>query len=82
MIEKLRYGENPHQESAIYSQDHNFRLNKIHGKKLSYNNYNDIYAALTISRSLPKNTGTVIVKHANPSGVSILKIKWKVIKML
>ena len=75
LIEKLRYGENPHQESAIYSQDHNFRLNKIHGKKLSYNNYNDIYAALTISRSLPKNTGTVIVKHANPSGVSILKNK-------
>ena len=50
-------------------------IKQIHGKKLSYNNYNDIYAALTISRSLPKNTGTVIVKHANPSGVSILKNK-------
>ena len=39
---------------------------------MSYNNYNDILSALTISKSLPKNTGTVIVKHANPCGVSIL----------
>ena len=43
----------------------------IQGKQLSYNNYNDIFAALTISKSLPKNRGTVIVKHANPCGVSI-----------
>ena len=40
---------------------------------LSYNNYNDIFTALSISKSLPKNTGTVIVKHANPCGVSALK---------
>jgi phosphoribosylaminoimidazolecarboxamide formyltransferase / IMP cyclohydrolase len=73
LIEKLRYGENPHQESAIYSQDRDIKLNKIHGKPLSYNNYNDIFSALTISKSLPKNTGSVIVKHANPCGVSILK---------
>ncbi len=73
LIEKLRYGENPHQESAIYSIKKNINLNKIHGKQLSYNNYNDIFSALTISRTLPKNTGTVIVKHANPCGVSILK---------
>ena len=73
LIEKLRYGENPHQESAIYSQNKNLDVNKIHGKQLSYNNYNDIFSALTISKSLPKNTGTVIVKHANPCGVSILK---------
>ena len=73
IIEKLRYGENPHQESAIYSQNQNLGINKIHGKSLSYNNYNDIFSALTISKSLPQNTGTVIVKHANPCGVSILK---------
>ena len=48
-------------------------IQKINGKYLSYNNYNDIFSALTISRSLPTNTGTVIVKHANPCGVSILK---------
>jgi len=71
LIEKLRYGENPHQESAIYSQNKKLKINKIHGKQLSYNNYNDIFSALSISKSLPKNIGTVIVKHANPCGVSI-----------
>ena len=73
LIEKLRYGENPHQESAIYSKNNNMNINKIHGKPLSYNNYNDIFSALTISKSLPKKTGTVIIKHANPCGVSALK---------
>jgi len=73
LIEKLRYGENPHQESAIYSQTKSLNINKIHGKDLSYNNYNDIFSALSISKSLPKNRGVVIVKHANPCGISILK---------
>ena len=73
LVEKLRYGENPHQESAIYSKNNKLEIIKIHGKKLSYNNYNDIFAALTISKSLPKNIGTVIIKHANPCGVSINK---------
>jgi len=73
LIEKLRYGENPHQQSAIYSQNSFLKIKQLHGKQLSYNNYNDIFSALTISKSLPKNTGTVIVKHANPCGVSIIK---------
>ena len=73
LIEKLRYGENPHQESALYSKNNFLKIKQIHGKQLSYNNYNDIFAALTISKSLPKNIGTVILKHANPCGVSILK---------
>jgi len=73
LIEIPRYGENPHQKSAIYSKNLNMNLDQIHGKQLSYNNYNDIFAALTISKSLPNNTGTVIVKHANPCGVSIKK---------
>ena len=72
LIEKLRYGENPHQQSAIYSQNYNLKLNKIHGKQLSYNNYNDIFSALAISKTLPKNKGVIIIKHANPCGVSIL----------
>jgi phosphoribosylaminoimidazolecarboxamide formyltransferase/IMP cyclohydrolase len=71
LIETPRYGENPHQKSAIYSRNSNINIKQIHGKQLSYNNYNDILAALTISKSLPKNCGTVIVKHANPCGVSI-----------
>ncbi len=70
LVEILRYGENPHQKSAIYSKNNILDISKLSGKKLSYNNYNDVYAALNISRTLPKNTGTVIIKHANPCGVS------------
>jgi len=73
LFEKLRYGENPHQQASIYSKDKKLNIEQIHGKQLSYNNYNDIFAALNISKSLPKNTGTVIIKHANPCGVSIHK---------
>ena len=73
LIETPRYGENPHQKSAIYSKNSSIKLDQIHGKQLSYNNYNDIFSALTISKSLPKNIGTVIIKHANPCGVSIHK---------
>jgi len=73
LIERLRYGENPHQEAAVYSKTQNLNIKQIHGKQLSYNNYNDIFSALTISKSLPRNLGTVIVKHANPCGVSINK---------
>ena len=75
LVEVLRYGENPHQQSAIYSKNNNLDISQLSGKKLSYNNYNDIYAALNISRTLPKNSGTVIVKHANPCGVSVNKNK-------
>jgi len=71
LIQTPRYGENPHQLSAIYSKNGSIKINQIHGKQLSYNNYNDIFSALTISKSLPKNKGTVIVKHANPCGVSV-----------
>ena len=73
LIETPRYGENPHQQSGIYSKNNSMKINQIHGKQLSYNNYNDIFSALTISKSLPKNIGTVIVKHANPCGVSVNK---------
>ncbi len=73
LIEKLRYGENPHQKGAIYSINKSLDIKQLHGKQLSYNNYNDIFSALSISKSLPKNKGTVIIKHANPCGVSILK---------
>ena len=73
LVENLRYGENPHQEAAIYSLENKLNIKQISGKKLSYNNYNDIFSALLISKSLPKNIGTAIIKHANPCGVSINK---------
>ena len=68
--EKLRYGENPHQEASLYIREDNIGLEKLHGKSLSYNNYNDIYAALEIIKSFDKRPGTVIIKHKNPCGVS------------
>ena len=72
-FQKLRYGENPHQQSSIYVSDYEDQqlgFNQIHGKELSYNNYNDMFASLQILDSLKKNSGTVIIKHANPCGVS------------
>ena len=71
LIEKLRYGENPHQQGAVYSASKNLNLDKLNGKQLSYNNYSDIFAALQISKTFPNKKGTVIVKHGNPCGVSV-----------
>jgi len=76
-LQKLRYGENPHQHSSIYVSDYDdkkLRFNQIHGKELSFNNYNDMFASLEILNSLKRNSGTVIIKHANPCGVSENKI--------
>jgi len=73
LISKLRYGENPHQSGALYSRENFKELEKLNGKELSYNNYNDIYYGLDIVNSLPKGIGTIIIKHTNPSGVSINK---------
>ena len=70
LVESLRYGENPHQQGSLYGIDDNLGLQKIHGKDLSYNNYNDIYSALSIMKSFKKNEGAAIIKHANPCGVS------------
>ena len=75
-IDNLRYGENPHQTSSIYSNEinnFNLGLKKISGKALSYNNYNDIFAGLDILLSEKKDPTTVIIKHANPCGVSTNK---------
>ncbi len=76
-LQKLRYGENPHQQSSLYVSDYNDKqlgFSQIHGKELSYNNYNDMFASLQILDSLKKNPGTVIIKHANPCGVSENKV--------
>ena len=74
---QLRYGENPHQKGSIYINDYNDKelgLNQIWGKELSYNNYNDIFSSLEILASLKNKPSTVIIKHANPCGVSTNKI--------
>tara|TARA_Y100000741_G_scaffold181453_1_gene137913 strand:+ start:2521 stop:4062 length:1542 start_codon:yes stop_codon:yes gene_type:complete len=73
LIENLRYGENPHQQGSLYGINYNIGLKKLNGKSLSYNNYNDIYYSLKILDTFKKNEGAVIIKHSNPSGVSIEK---------
>ena len=80
LVEQLRYGENPHQQASLYITEKNLGLEKIHGQNLSYNNYNDIYSALNILKSFKKNEGAVIIKHANPCGVSSEKNQVKAFK--
>lgn len=65
----LRYGENPHQQAALYGQfaDH-FR--QIHGKELSYNNILDLTSAATLIAEFQGDPPTLaILKHTNPCGV-------------
>ena len=71
----LRYGENPHQQAAVYAQIGGAeaglaQAKKIHGEReLSFNNYLDLTAALTTARDFPQPTA-VIVKHLNPCGLA------------
>jgi len=74
-LEVLRYGENPHQNAAFYRQANdvpsgviaNYR--QLQGKELSYNNIADTDAALECVKVFDE-PACVIVKHANPCGVS------------
>tara|TARA_Y100000588_G_scaffold205717_1_gene219569 strand:+ start:443 stop:1969 length:1527 start_codon:yes stop_codon:yes gene_type:complete len=69
---KLRYGENPYQKgSFIYrSTSQNIFKNIIQGKKIGYNNFLDIDAALNCLNEFSENA-CVIIKHNNPCGVAI-----------
>jgi len=76
-FKQLRYGENPHQKSSIYINSYNDQelgLNQLGGKDLSYNNYNDMFSSLEVLASLKGSPATVVVKHANPCGVSVNKL--------
>ena len=75
LSEKLRYGENPHQIASFYKGSEFNSLKQLHGKKLSYNNYNDIFTGISLSKSFTKDYSTVIIKHANPCGVALDKRK-------
>jgi len=68
--EALRYGENPHQDGALYGRPDDF-FDQIHGADLSYNNLNDISAALFLIDEFREADPTcAILKHTNPSGVA------------
>jgi phosphoribosylaminoimidazolecarboxamide formyltransferase / IMP cyclohydrolase len=75
--EELRYGENPHQQAALYAPigPHSrgiAQAEQVQGKALSYNNYNDADAALElVGEFRNSDPACVIVKHANPCGVAI-----------
>ena len=75
--EILRYGENPHQQAALYLPNGPHgrgiaQAEQVQGKELSYNNYNDSDAALElVTEFRDSGPACVIVKHANPSGVAL-----------
>jgi len=74
--DKLRYGENPHQQASVYrinyKKDFLSNIKQIQGKELSYNNYLDMYSAVSMSKELGENgSSCVIVKHNNPCGCAI-----------
>lgn len=68
MVQKMRYGENPHQQAALYG-DFNKSFKQLHGKELSYNNIIDITAAAELISEFEKPT-LAILKHTNPCGVA------------
>src|SRR5256714_11596590 len=67
LVTKLRYGENPHQNAALYG-DFDRYFEKLHGKELSFNNILDISAATNLIAEFSQPT-VAILKHTNPCGV-------------
>jgi phosphoribosylaminoimidazolecarboxamide formyltransferase / IMP cyclohydrolase len=72
----MRYGENPHQSAAFYSETSVARgllagWTQLQGKELSYNNIADADAAWECVKSFTDSAACVIVKHANPCGVAV-----------
>ena len=68
LVQTMRYGENPHQQAALYG-DFNKYFRQLHGKELSYNNIIDITAAADLISEIEKPT-VAILKHTNPCGVA------------
>jgi phosphoribosylaminoimidazolecarboxamide formyltransferase / IMP cyclohydrolase len=76
-VQEMRYGENPHQHAAFYSEKEPAEAcistaKQLQGKELSFNNIGDTDAALECVKQF-EEPACVIVKHANPCGVSVSK---------
>lgn len=75
IVNTLRYGENPHQNAAVYSSsaehDGFAKIEILGGKELSYNNYLDLNAACGLATELLHQTAIVIIKHTNPCGTAV-----------
>jgi len=75
LVQKTRYGENPHQEGALYrvipsiKESNVVDAEQLHGRELSYNNILDADAALECVKEFDEPTA-VIVKHATPCGIA------------
>ena len=74
-VQEMRYGENPHQHAAFYSEKEPAQAciataKQLQGKELSFNNIGDTDAALECVKQF-EEPACVIVKHANPCGVSV-----------
>ena len=73
--QEMRYGENPHQKAAFYTEANPTEASvatavQLQGKELSFNNIADTDAALECVKQFDQ-PACVIVKHANPCGVSV-----------
>jgi len=71
----LRYGENPHQKAAMYSDGSGVGVanaRQLQGKELSYNNIVDLQAAWDLAQEFDPNDAAVcaIIKHTNPAGTA------------
>ena len=74
-VQEMRYGENPHQHAAFYTEKEPAdaciaTAKQLQGKELSFNNIGDTDAALECVKQF-EEPACVIVKHANPCGVSL-----------
>ncbi|MBC3193877.1 bifunctional phosphoribosylaminoimidazolecarboxamide formyltransferase/IMP cyclohydrolase [Pseudonocardia sp. C8] len=70
----LRYGENPHQAAALYSDGDATGLagaEQLHGKEMSYNNYVDADAAWRAAHDQGDVPTVAVIKHANPCGIAV-----------
>ncbi|HWI42923.1 MAG TPA: bifunctional phosphoribosylaminoimidazolecarboxamide formyltransferase/IMP cyclohydrolase [Nocardioides sp.] len=71
----LRYGENPHQQAALYLNGFGpaglAQAQQLHGKEMSYNNYVDTDAARRAAYDHGDQPTVAIIKHANPCGIAV-----------
>ncbi|HOO26571.1 MAG TPA: bifunctional phosphoribosylaminoimidazolecarboxamide formyltransferase/IMP cyclohydrolase, partial [Clostridiales bacterium] len=76
-VQDMRYGENPHQAAAFYSEimagtNTLPKAKQLQGKELSYNNINDANGALDVIKEFGNTSPVALaVKHANPCGVGL-----------
>ncbi|MGC1206789.1 MAG: bifunctional phosphoribosylaminoimidazolecarboxamide formyltransferase/IMP cyclohydrolase [Ornithinimicrobium sp.] len=76
----LRYGENPHQDAAVYIADPGGPFGdgtglagaeQLHGKAMSHNNYVDADAAVRAAYDQGDQPTVAVIKHANPCGIAV-----------